>query len=107
MQEMSVFLKYANYVFTAVFIIEGILKIYALGLKKYIKERYAKECLEPNVSDIATISWLCFHCFLHSGGVKTPATPVLKIKIYEQRWIRKITMGDQEVKEQAPGKNKF
>jgi len=39
-EEMSVFLKYANYVFTAVFIIEGILKIYALGLKKYIKERW-------------------------------------------------------------------
>jgi len=36
---MSVFLKYANYVFTAVFIVEGVLKIYALGVKKYIKER--------------------------------------------------------------------
>lgn len=40
LQEMSVFLRYANYVFTAVFIIEGVLKIYALGFKKYIKERY-------------------------------------------------------------------
>lgn len=37
---MTVFLRYANYVFTAIFIIEGILKIYALGFKKYIKERY-------------------------------------------------------------------
>lgn len=39
-QEMTEFLKYANYVFTAIFIIEGILKIYALGFKKYIKERW-------------------------------------------------------------------
>ena len=37
---MTEFLKYANYVFTAIFIIEGILKIYALGVKNYIKERY-------------------------------------------------------------------
>ena len=37
---MRDFLKYANYVFTAVFVMEGILKIFALGFKKYIKERY-------------------------------------------------------------------
>lgn len=37
---MSDFLKYANYVFTGIFIIEGVLKIFALGIKKYIKERY-------------------------------------------------------------------
>ena len=36
---MSMFLKYANYVFTAIFIVEGVLKIYALGFRKYIKER--------------------------------------------------------------------
>lgn len=40
LQEMRDFLKYANYVFTAVFVMEGILKIFALGFKKYIKERY-------------------------------------------------------------------
>lgn len=39
-QEMSDFLEYANYVFTAIFILEGVLKIYALGFKKYIKERW-------------------------------------------------------------------
>ena len=36
---MSVFLKYANYVFTAIFIVEGALKVYALGFRNYIKER--------------------------------------------------------------------
>lgn len=40
LQEMTLFLRYANYVFTAIFIVEGVVKIYALGFKKYIKERY-------------------------------------------------------------------
>ncbi|CAH3158249.1 unnamed protein product, partial [Porites evermanni] len=39
-EELDEFLKYANYVFTAVFILEGVLKIYALGFRKYIKERW-------------------------------------------------------------------
>lgn len=39
-EELKDFLRYANYVFTAIFILEGILKIYSLGLKKYIKERW-------------------------------------------------------------------
>ncbi|EDO36844.1 predicted protein [Nematostella vectensis] len=37
---LTAFLKCANYVFTAVFILEAILKIFALGIKRYIKDRW-------------------------------------------------------------------
>ena len=31
-------LKYFNYIFTAIFIVEALLKIYALGFRRYFKD---------------------------------------------------------------------
>lgn len=34
-------LKYCNYVFTVIFVIEAILKLIAFGLRRFFKERYS------------------------------------------------------------------
>lgn len=39
-KELTLFLKYANYFFTIMFILEAALKIKALGAKTYFKTRY-------------------------------------------------------------------
>lgn len=53
LQYLEEILKYCNYVFTLVFVIEAILKLIAFGLQRFFKER----------------------CCIHTVSVNTPRTP--------------------------------
>lgn len=45
-QYLEEILKYCNYVFTLVFVIEAILKLIAFGLRRFFKERYSQSRME-------------------------------------------------------------
>lgn len=46
LQYLEEILKYCNYVFTLVFVIEAILKLFAFGLRRFFKERYPQSRME-------------------------------------------------------------
>lgn len=43
-------LKYCNYVFTIIFVIEAILKLIAFGLRRFFKERYSGSSMAKDTS---------------------------------------------------------
>lgn len=44
-------LKYCNYVFTVIFVIEAILKLIAFGLRRFFKERYTGSIVAKGTSE--------------------------------------------------------
>lgn len=50
LQYFEEILKYCNYVFTVVFVIEAILKLVAFGLRRFFKERYTRSYLTQLLS---------------------------------------------------------
>lgn len=60
LQYLEEILKYCNYVFTLVFVIEAILKLIAFGLRRFFKERYSHSHI-PTVVELYNIEWSHSH----------------------------------------------